>query len=112
MFRITSSKGFHLELPNGVVISTQFGGGNYCDNYPKVQIGDEKEMGVLESKDAEIAIWIKNGPWITDRVNKKVLEDNQEASGKETMVLKEIDMEDWLKVLEYCKNLDTTKILL
>ena len=29
--RICDNKGFHLDLPNGVTVSVQFGPGNYCD---------------------------------------------------------------------------------
>ena len=29
--RITEGKGFHLDLPNGVTVSVQFGPMNYCD---------------------------------------------------------------------------------
>ena len=29
--RITEGKGFHMDLPNGVTGSVQFGPGNYCD---------------------------------------------------------------------------------
>ena len=29
--RITEGKGFHLDLPNGVTVSVQFGPGNYAD---------------------------------------------------------------------------------
>ena len=29
--RITDGKGFHLDLPNGVTVSVQFGPGNYAD---------------------------------------------------------------------------------
>ena len=29
--RITEGKGFHMDLPNGVTVSVQFGPGNYCD---------------------------------------------------------------------------------
>jgi hypothetical protein len=30
--RICGNKGFHLDLPNGVTVSVQFGPGNYCDS--------------------------------------------------------------------------------
>ena len=30
--RITEGKGFHLDLPNGVTVSVQFGPGNYVDS--------------------------------------------------------------------------------
>ena len=44
MFKITDGKGFHITFKNGVTVSVQFGYGNY---------------------DAEIAIWNKQGKWIT-----------------------------------------------
>ena len=31
-FSVNENKGFRLLLPNGMVVSTQFGGGNYCEN--------------------------------------------------------------------------------
>jgi hypothetical protein len=30
--RICDNKGFHLDLPNGVTVSVQWGPGNYCDS--------------------------------------------------------------------------------
>ena len=66
MFTITGSKGFHIKFENGVTVSVQFGGGNYCDNYDAVRIGEEPKMRVLESSDAEVAIWKNGGAWITE----------------------------------------------
>jgi len=49
--RICDNKGFHLDLPNGVTVSVQFGPGNYCDpdvqhqpfDAPKKAMGDDGE---------------------------------------------------------------------
>lgn len=74
MFRITAGKGFHMEFSNGIVISVQFGAGNYCENrsnydtYPFVRTTD----GELECKNAEIAIWTADGKWITRQAEKEI----------------------------------------
>lgn len=70
MFKITNSKGFHLTFPNGVTLSTQFGGGNYCDNY-NFPIGTEKKEN-MKSNDSEIAIWNSKGEWITSRMQEEL----------------------------------------
>jgi len=57
MFRIKSSKGFHITFENGYTVSVQFGPGNYCDNYD-ARIGiDEKKCGAEGSTTAECAVW-------------------------------------------------------
>lgn len=45
--------GFSITFENGYLISVQFRAGNYCEHYDS---GDYDPQGVLESKDAEIAI--------------------------------------------------------
>ena len=52
MFKITMGKGFHVKFENGVILSTQFGYGNYCDNNMK------RNEGEVSCRNAEIAIWI------------------------------------------------------
>mgnify|MGYP001577526200 CR=1 FL=1 len=65
-FAITGSKGFHITFKNGVTVSVQFGGGSYCQNHDNLGlIGKEHELKVLESVNAEVAIWGKGGAWIT-----------------------------------------------
>lgn len=57
-------KGFHYTFENGVTVSVQFGSGNYCDNYTK----DLKSVIVTEyvkCNNAEVAVWDKDGAWIT-----------------------------------------------
>ena len=61
MFGITGSKGFHMTFGNGWTISVQFGPGNYCMNYGLRSY--ERLMRGLESVDAEIAIWDRDGNW-------------------------------------------------
>lgn len=49
-FTITASRGLQMRLPNGYIVSIQFGVGNYCDHYEEsfgygntepIYIGDE-----------------------------------------------------------------------
>ncbi len=63
-FAITGCKGFHIIFKNGVTVSVQFGGGNYCENYDE-EIGGERNKKKLTSGDAEVAVWDKEGKWIT-----------------------------------------------
>ncbi len=66
-FGITMAKGFHLTFPNGYTISTQFGGGNYSDNYNEPIERQNKDMF---SNVVEIAIWNGNGKWVTSKAYK------------------------------------------
>ena len=69
--RICDNKGFHLDLPNGVTVSVQFGPGNYCDpdvsnagfNAPKEAIDGDDHWG---SNTAECAAYItgSNLSWV------------------------------------------------
>ena len=64
MLKSNSNHGFHMTFKNGLTISVQFGKGNYCDrrtfNVREI-LAQENES--VESKNAEIAIWDKNGVW-------------------------------------------------
>lgn len=65
-FKITGNKGFHITFANGVTVSVQFGVGNYCDNHSAFGLlGHELEKQVIGSSNAEIAIWGKDGNWLT-----------------------------------------------
>lgn len=69
MFKITpdfskkqQGKGFQITFSNGVTLSVQFGFGNYCNN----RNGDMFDVqGQTASKTAEIALFDKEGNWIT-----------------------------------------------
>jgi hypothetical protein len=65
-FKVMGNRGFHITFENGVTVSVQFGGGNYCSNHNDFDLlGHELERRVVESFDAEIAIWKRGGQWIT-----------------------------------------------
>lgn len=60
--------GFQAIFPNTVVVSVQWGAGNYGANHD-VFAGAvaNGEVGLSPlSSDAEVAIWIKGGPWISE----------------------------------------------
>ena len=64
MIKSTNNKGFSLSFQNGWTISVQFGYGNYCENNNHPEgFFFSKEKDVVESNDAEIAIWDSEGKW-------------------------------------------------
>jgi hypothetical protein len=96
MFAITEAKGFHITFPNGLTLSTQFGGGNYCDNHD-IEIG--VKMQNLESQNVEIAIWDKEGTWLTrqayeEKCNKEI-DDDVEGY---------VEIEEWLEIVDWCRE--------
>lgn len=97
MFAITSSRGFHITFENGITLSTQFGGGNYCSNRD-INIGSESSENKLQSRDAEIAIWDAHGKWLTQQAYKETFD---EAIGDD--VKGYVKIEEWLKILNWCQ---------
>jgi hypothetical protein len=64
MLRSTNNKGFQLTFSNGITISVQWGSHNYCcRRNNSADIFAEKETPIVESLDAEIAIWDSQGVW-------------------------------------------------
>jgi len=64
MIAITRNKGFGMTFPNGLTISVQVGNMNYCSRKDPSALWDaEIQMKVVESTDAEIAIWDKSDKW-------------------------------------------------
>ena len=53
-FKSTDRKGFHITFENGLTVSVQWGGGNYCENRYNADFSLTKDM---ESKNAEVAVW-------------------------------------------------------
>ena len=98
MFKTNDNKGFHITFPNGITLSTQFGGGNYCQNY-NFPIGREREQGNIESEDAEIAIWNEK-KWITDKMIVKLFPEKEYPDS----VLGNVKIEEWLKIFDWCRN--------
>ena len=74
MFQINENKGFHITFANGITISCQIGGGNYCDNYSLEfpRIHDEMNQHITSCNNCEIAIWDKNNEWITYEILEKL----------------------------------------
>ncbi len=93
MFRIVDGKGFHITFENGVIVSVQFGWGSYRKGYPdltnapgdfektsKILYARESgggyisevnaQLGMEGSPDAEIAIFDKDGNWLTEEFKK------------------------------------------
>jgi len=59
-FKTIFNRGFHMTFDNGLTISVQWGHFNYCERKKEVYITDELRHPIVESKDAEIAIWDKS----------------------------------------------------
>ena len=60
MFTSTRNRGFQMTFKNGLTISVQWGTGNYCErkNLQTSYRGDmDAATPIVESADAEIAIW-------------------------------------------------------
>jgi len=103
-FNITGSKGFKLQFPNGVKLSTQFGYCNYGDNYDGYgTVGDqfthEKTAQSIESNKVEIAIILEDGTWIT----KEYMEQSERHDSTDD-VIGYVGMSEWLEALEWAKN--------
>ena len=66
MLKSTQNKGFSLTFQNGLTISVQFGTSNYCKRrdytspYKSEMLNDQD---IIESQNAEIAIWDKDNNW-------------------------------------------------
>ncbi len=94
------SKGFHLHFANGLVLSTQFGEGNYCNNwniktYPNLP---------APCKDCEIRVYISDGEDtidLTEQIPKSVCATPR---GEDLDVIGYVNFEDWLRVVNWCKN--------
>lgn len=66
MLKSTVNKGFSLTFENNLTISVQFGTGNYCERrsfhapYKSEMLNGQD---IIESQDAEIAIWDEYNNW-------------------------------------------------
>lgn len=96
MFSICDNKGFHITFENGLTLSTQFGGGNYCANY---DIEIERYTRGLSCVNAEIAVLgDKRGDWYTREIMAAIGEPADDG------VVGHVDIAKWLKIVEACKN--------
>lgn len=95
-FGICDNKGFHLTLPNGVTVSTQFGPGNYCDNYNDDIVGRDRQKP-CESYTVECAAWYSilgyESVWITP----------DEQGNESGDVRGYLTMQQWLEFVDWCR---------
>jgi hypothetical protein len=97
MFKITGAKGFHIVFTNGITLSTQFGPGNYCQNRKLesfINIPDP-----LKSDNSEIAIYDKDGKWLTKEMMSDIFKDDFAGD-----VHGYITADDWATVVNWCVN--------
>lgn len=104
-FKITDGKGFQITFDNGVTVSVQFGIGNYCENRDtKIKdysfIEKNRMLGEIGSENAEVAIWDKEGNWISRECPYMDKDDN---------VAGWISPEELLKILEWASNYSPSK---
>ena len=98
MFTSTLNHGFQMEFKNKIIISVQFGAGNYCERKNAPFIGD-MDVPLIRSNDAEIAIWDKEGKWFDfgdDEVKGNV--DTDEVA-------------KWIELCSSVKDIDDLKML-
>lgn len=73
MLKSTRNKGFQLTFENNLTISVQFGTENYCERRSVARMDSTmRSDDIVESKNAEIAIWDEQGTWFdfgSDTVN-------------------------------------------
>ena len=98
MFKITAGKDFHLAFANGIVLSVQFGRGNYCKNR-NISFEEEKDNDFLSSGDAEIAIWNKEEKYITREANSDIYNEDLHDDVKGW-----ISMDDFVKFVNWCES--------
>lgn len=91
------NQGFWLTFNNGYKLSTQFGPGNYCGNYPDT---DFRIDSPCESDDVEIAVVDKNRSWVTKEVWLKVFGEELSDDVKGF-----VTFEQWLKLVKYLETL-------
>jgi hypothetical protein len=94
-FKTSGNKGFHLTFPNGLTLSTQFGYGNYCGDYPNQPLFKAEEFFQRKdtsSDDVEIAIISPDGAWITNQYDPEA-----------DQVLGYVTMDRWLDIVAWCR---------
>ena len=97
MFEICNNKGFLVTFPNGITLSTQFGGGDFCMNF------DDPVENYTEGKqsvDAEIAVVDKEGNWRT----REVMTLSGEIEPLDNVV-GHVTVDLWCRVVDACRKL-------
>jgi hypothetical protein len=118
------ANGFTLKFDNGLVLSTRFGFGNYCENsgLDSGVIGGHREQAKdqipLFSEDCEVGVWDSTSATfdVDDPYANLVeeLEHRDWVTGWQTAIFKQEDADDdvrgwvsfsdWLKIVEWCEQ--------
>ena len=96
--------GFTLTFENGLVLSTRFGPGNYCDNH-EMNISSLSEfMGNLFSDTVEVGVWDNAKPDSRCWVNgwQEVVFDVADADPYDD-VRGYVTMPEWLQIVDWCR---------
>ena len=99
MFQVNGNKGFKLTFPNGITLSSQFGFGNYCNNRNYLKL-IESNSGETTSSNCEVAVLNKDGSLITATM----VDDLPDVFNNDDDVIGWVNMHNWLKIFEWCKN--------
>lgn len=103
MFKARNN-GFWITFPSGIILSTQFSYGNYCEGHEKFleacQNNTYDKARMEGCKDAEIAIGTENEPCcLTAKACNEALgrevDDNVEGH---------VSLDEWLKLLDWCRK--------
>jgi hypothetical protein len=96
-FEITENRGFKITFPNGLILSTQFGPGNYGTNHDASFFTDRREG--FEATQVEIAVFKASD---RDFLTRQVLGHDDDVKGY-------VDINEWLEIVDKVKNYDTGK---
>ncbi len=95
-FKTCGNKGFHITFPNGVTVSTQFGGGNYSSNYNAEIKAISSDMS---ANTVEFAAWDKDGKWVTKQILRRLrLKTHDDVEGY-------VDIKLWLRLCDTARKL-------
>jgi len=106
-FKLTDGRGFHLTFSNGVILSTQFGSGNYCDNYdypftPK-PFSDKAYLKHLfkmpASSNVEIMIFTED-----KNLTNVMLKELKKNYDPDDVVMGYVGFDDWIDIVNWCNN--------
>lgn len=99
--------GFTLTFENGLVLSTRFGPGNYCDNH---EMDISSHMDNLFSNTVEVGVWDSDSREPRNWVNgwqEAVFDDVREVVfdvvDPYDDVRGYVTMPEWLQILEWCR---------
>jgi len=107
MFCVNEGKGFSITFPNGIILSTQIGAGNYCESYHNNIIKQSRTPAgelTIKSSNCEIAIIEqKSREWLTGIAMKDLGESRIDD------VVGWVELDRWLEYLDWCRNYKQVK---